>query len=112
MRKNTKQILSSRNKGSFAPVAKTDTQPLKSAKRNADAIIMQVAKAYKDRSRKEIQSWRMALTAIEHIETPRYNRYFDLQDDFQAFSENRISVYLIIQLFLSLHHLLIESAHP
>lgn len=81
MRKNTKQILSSRNKGGFAPVAKTDTQPLKSAKRNADAIIMQVAKAYKDRSRKEIQSWRMALTAIEHIETPRYNRYFDLQDD-------------------------------
>ncbi len=23
----------------------------------------------------------MSLTAIEHIETPRYNRYFDLQDD-------------------------------
>lgn len=81
MRKNTKQILNNRNKGFMTPVAKADTQPLKSGKRNADAIIMQVAKAYKDRSRKEIQSWRMSLMAIDHIETPRYNRYFDLQDD-------------------------------
>ncbi len=81
MRKNTKQILNSRNKAIFSPVAKTETKPIKSGKQNADAIIMQVAKAYKDRSRKEIQSWRMSLTAIEHIETPRYNRYFDLQDD-------------------------------
>ena len=81
MRKNTKQILNNRNKGFITPVAKTDTQPLKSGKRNADSIIMQVAKAYKDRSRKEIQSWRMSLMAIDHIETPRYTRYFDLQED-------------------------------
>ena len=81
MRKNTKQILNSRNKGFISPVAKTDTQPLKSGRKNADAIIMQVAKAYKDRSRKEIQSWRLSLMAIDHIETPRYTRYFDLQDD-------------------------------
>lgn len=65
----------------FTPVAKATTTPMKSGKTNANAIIMQVAKAYKDRSRKEIQNWRLALTAIEHIETPRYNRYFDLQDD-------------------------------
>ena len=58
----------------FNPVAKTETQPLKSGKRNADGIIMQIAKAYKDRSRKEIQTWRLALMASEHIETPRYNR--------------------------------------
>ena len=81
MRKNTKQILNNRNKGFITPVAKTDTQPLKSGRRNADAIIMQIAKSYKDRSRKEIQSWRMSLMAIDHIETPRYTRYFDLQED-------------------------------
>ena len=81
MRKNTKQILNNRNKGFIKPVAKTDTQPLKSGRKNTDAIIMQVAKAYKDRSRKEIQSWRLSLMAIDHIETPRYTRYFDLQDD-------------------------------
>ena len=68
----------------FNPVAKTETQPLKSGKRNADGIIMQIAKAYKDRSRKEIQTWRLALMAIEHIETPRYNRYFDLVDDLRT----------------------------
>lgn len=84
MRKNTRQILNNRNKGGFAPLAKADTQSLKSGKRNADAIIMQIANAYKDRSRKEIQSWRLALTAIEHIETPRYNRYFDLVDDLKT----------------------------
>lgn len=84
MRKNTKQILNNRNRGGFVPVAKADTQSLKSGKRNADAIIMQIANAYKDRSRKEIQSWRLALTAIEHIETPRYNRYFDLVDDLKT----------------------------
>jgi phage gp29-like protein len=84
MRKNTKQILNNRNRGGFTPVAKADTQSLKSGKRNADAIIMQIANAYKDRSRKEIQSWRLALTAIEHIETPRYNRYFDLVDDLKT----------------------------
>jgi len=81
MRKNTNKILNNRNRGVITPVAKTDTQPLKSGKRNADSIIMQVAKAYKDRSRKEIQSWRMSLMGIDHIETPRYTRYFDLQDD-------------------------------
>lgn len=81
MRKNTRQILNSRNRANFVPVAKTDTTAIKSGRKNANAIIMQVAKAYKDRSRKEIQSWRMSLTAIEHIETPRYTRYFDLQDD-------------------------------
>lgn len=81
MTKNTKQILNSRNRGFFVPNAKAETQPLKSGKKNADSIIMQVAKAYRDRSRKEIQSWRMSLMAIDHIETPRYNRYFDLQDD-------------------------------
>lgn len=81
MKKNTRRILNSRQRSNFTPVAKTDTQPIKSGKKNADAIIMQVAKAYKDRSRKEIQSWRMALMAIDHIETPRYTRYFDLQDD-------------------------------
>jgi hypothetical protein len=81
MKKNTKQILNNRNRGNFTPSNKSDTQPLKSAKQNANGIIMQVAKAYKDRSRKQIQSWRLALTAIEHIDTPRYNRYFDLQED-------------------------------
>lgn len=81
MRKNTNKILNNRNKGTFAPVNKTETQPLKSGKLNANGIIMQVAKAYKDKSRKEIQTWRMSLMAIDHIETPRYNRYFDLQDD-------------------------------
>lgn len=81
MRKNTNKLLNNRNKGTFAPVNKTDTQPLKSGKLNANGIIMQVAKAYKDKSRKEIQTWRMSLMAIDHIETPRYNRYFDLQDD-------------------------------
>ncbi|MCC9072464.1 DUF935 family protein [Flavobacterium sp. F-65] len=83
MRKNTNKLLNNRNKGFFSPVAKSDTQPVKSVKR-ADAIIMQVAKAYKDRSRKDIQSWRTALMAIDHIDTPRYNRYFDLVDDLKT----------------------------
>lgn len=81
MKRNPHKRLQSLTGQKFAPVAKTNTTPMKSGKTNANAIIMQVAKAYKDRSRKEIQTWRLALTAIEHIETPRYNRYFDLQDD-------------------------------
>lgn len=81
MRRNSLNRIKNNQRLNFAPVAKTDTQPIKSGSKNANGIIMQVAKAYKDRSRKEIQSWRMSLTAIEHIETPRYTRYFDLQDD-------------------------------
>lgn len=81
MRRNSLNKIKNNQRLNFTPVNKTDTQPLKSGKLNANGIIMQVAKAYKDRSRKEIQSWRMSLMAIDHIETPRYNRYFDLQDD-------------------------------
>ncbi len=66
------------------PVAKTDTRPLKSGKLNSNAIILQIAKAWKDRSRKDIQSWRVALAAMEHIDTPRFNRYFDLIDDLKT----------------------------
>ena len=66
------------------PTAKAETQPLRGGKRNADAIILQIAKSYKDRSRKDIQTWRLALMALEHIETPRYNRYFDLVDDLRT----------------------------
>ena len=81
MKRNSLNKIRNNQRLNLKPVAKAETQPLKSGRKNADGIIMQVAKAYKDRSRKEIQSWRMSLTAIEHIETPRYNRYFDLQDD-------------------------------
>jgi Protein of unknown function (DUF935) len=84
MKRNAINKIRNRQGQNFSPVAKADTQPLKSGKKNSDAIIMQIAKAYKDRSRKEIQSWRLALTAIEHIETPRYNRYFDLVDDLRT----------------------------
>ena len=66
------------------PTAKAETQPLRGGKRNADAIILQIAKSYKDRSRKDIQAWRLALMAIDHIDTPRYNRYFDLVDDLKT----------------------------
>ena len=66
------------------PTAKAETQPLRGGKKNADAIILQIAKSYKDRSRKDIQTWRLALMALEHIETPRYNRYFDLVDDLRT----------------------------
>ena len=52
MRRNSLNKIKNKQRLNFAPVAKTDTQPLKSGKRNADGIIMQVAKAYKDRSRK------------------------------------------------------------
>jgi hypothetical protein len=81
MKRNALNRIKNNQRLNFVPTAKADTQPLKSGKQNANGIIMQVAKAYKDRSRKQIQSWRLSLTAIEHIETPRYNRYFDLQDD-------------------------------
>lgn len=72
------------NRAKFMPVAKTDTQPLKSGRQNTDAIIMKIAKTFKDRSRKDIQSWRLALMAAEHHETPRFNRYYDLVDDLQT----------------------------
>ena len=84
MKRNSINKIRNAQGRNFTPVAKSDTQPIKSGKKNADAIIMQIAKAYKDRSRKEIQSWRLALTAIEHIDTPRYNRYFDLVDDLRT----------------------------
>ena len=67
-----------------AMASKPDTQPLKSGKQNADAIIMKIAKSFKDRSRKDIQSWRLALMAAEHHETPRFNRYYDLVDDLKT----------------------------
>jgi hypothetical protein len=63
------------------PKAVATTQPLKSGKQNTDSIIMKIAKTFKDRSRKDIQSWRIALLACEHNETPRFNRYYDLVDD-------------------------------
>lgn len=81
MKRNSLNKIKNNRGLNIKPMAKAETQPLKSGKKNADAIIMQVAKAYKDRSRKEIQSWRLSLMAIDHIETPRYTRYFDLQDD-------------------------------
>lgn len=84
MKRNSINKIRNRQGLNFKPTAKTDTQPLKSGRVNANAIIMQIAKSYKDRSRKEIQTWRLALTAIEHIDTPRYNRYFDLVDDLRT----------------------------
>lgn len=65
----------------LTPTAKTDTQPLKSGRKNSDAIIMKIAKSFKDRSRKDIQSWRNALLLADHTETPRFNLYYDLVDD-------------------------------
>ncbi|MDP2061319.1 MAG: DUF935 family protein [Flavobacteriaceae bacterium] len=67
-----------------SPTAMTDTMPLKSGSRNAAAIILQITKAFKDRSRKDIQAWRAALAATEHIDTPRFNRYTDLIDDLKT----------------------------
>lgn len=84
MKRNSINKIRNAQGRNFAPIAKADTQPLRSGKKNADAIIMQIAKSYKDRSRKDIQTWRLALTAIEHIDTPRYNRYFDLVDDLKT----------------------------
>lgn len=84
MKRNTLKQITNKHRQNFAPVAKAETQPLRGGKKNADAIIMQIAKSYKDRSRKDIQTWRLALTAIEHIDTPRYNRYFDLVDDLKT----------------------------
>lgn len=78
---NFKNKYKAKRTANFNPVAKTTTQPLKSGKQNADAIIMKIAKSFKDRSRKDIQSWRNALLATEHNDTPRFNRYFDLVDD-------------------------------
>lgn len=63
------------------PIAKSDTRPLKSGYRQTDAIIMKIAKAFKDRSRKDIRKWRMALMAAENPERPRLNFYHDLVDD-------------------------------
>lgn len=94
MTKNTNKIFNPKNKGSFSPVAKSDTQPLKGGKQNANAIIMQIAKAYKDKSRKEIQTWRLSLMAIDHIDTPRYSRYFDLVDDLKTDGTYRTQVLL------------------
>ncbi len=84
MKRNAINKISNAHRGNFKPLAKLDTQPIKSRKGNADGIIMQIAKAYKDRSRKEIQTWRLALMAVDHIDTPRYNRYFDLVDDLRT----------------------------
>lgn len=68
-----------------APTSMHDTQPLKSGgSRNAAAIILQITKAFKDRSRKDIQAWRLALAATEHTDTPRFNRYTDLVDDLKT----------------------------
>ncbi|URC14025.1 hypothetical protein [Flavobacterium sp. B183] len=83
MRKNTKTIINKRNRAVFSPSAKTTARPHNSSI-NPDAIIMQIAKDYKDRSRKDIDSWRKALMAIDHVEKPRYNRYYDLVDDLKT----------------------------
>jgi hypothetical protein len=68
-------------KENLTPVAKTSTQPLKSGSKNSDAIIMKIAKSFKDRSRKEIKTWRLALVQTEHRDKPRFNVYYDLIDD-------------------------------
>lgn len=71
-------------KATTTPIAKASTQPLNHSKKNDDAIIMKIAKSFKDRSRKDIQSWRLAILATEHSDTPRFNRYFDLIDDLKT----------------------------
>lgn len=78
---NFRKQYKAKGKPNLNPIAKATTKPLKMGKQNADAIIMKIAKSFKDRSRKDIQSWRLALLATEHYDTPRFNRYFDLVDD-------------------------------
>jgi len=52
-----------------------------STKKNDNSIILKIANSFKDRSRKDIQSWRQALLACSDPENPRFDRYFDLIED-------------------------------
>ncbi len=104
MTKNSRYKKTSNNRQNFNPVAKSTTQPMKYAKINADAIILQIAKAYKDRSRKEIQTWRRSLIAIDHIETPRYNVYYDLVDDLKTDGTYKTQSLLRMSATLSIGH--------
>ncbi|MDT8346855.1 MAG: DUF935 family protein, partial [Flavobacteriaceae bacterium] len=66
------------------PKAIADTRPLNSGGGRKDNIILQVAKAFKDRSRKDIQNWRLAIAAAENIEQPMFTRFADLVDDLKT----------------------------
>lgn len=66
------------------PKAEADTRPIRSGGGRSDNIIVKIAKAFKDRSRKDIQSWRLALVAAENAEQPIFTRYADLVDDLKT----------------------------
>ena len=52
-----------------------------STKKNKDSVILKITENFKDTSRKDIQGWRTALMSASHIETPKFNLYFDLVDN-------------------------------
>lgn len=66
---------------SIAPVnLNTGNQP-KNGRNNDDAIILQIAKSFQDKSRKDIDKWRKSLLAAENPERPRFTMWADLIDD-------------------------------
>ena len=52
-----------------------------SSPKRKNSKIVKIAKSFKDNSRKDIDSWRNALLAMQNPEEPRYDLYHDLIDD-------------------------------
>ena len=76
-------------------VNKAETTPLRNKKnKNLEAIIEKIAKSFKDRSRKDIDKWRMALMAAERWDNPRFNIFHDLVDDLKTDGTFRTQVQL------------------
>ena len=70
-------------KASKTPKNITSTIPRKRSgkNQNIDRVIDQIAKSFKDISRKDIDKWRQSLMLVSLHEHPRYNTYADLIDD-------------------------------
>ncbi|MDR2385704.1 MAG: DUF935 domain-containing protein [Tannerella sp.] len=56
-------------------------QPQQPANKTGGDIILKIAQEFQDRSRKDIQKWRQAITAAEDPENPRWYLMQDLIDD-------------------------------
>lgn len=68
-----------------AVVNKADSMPLRQMKNGKlEAIIDKIAKSFKDKSRKDIDKWRMAIMAADRWDDPRFQIFCDLVDDLKT----------------------------
>lgn len=87
-------------KKSYYPVKQA--QAKSTGKKSEDSIISTIVAEFQDRTRKDIQKWRKAMTAAEHPEEPRWALLQDLIDD--MIIDGHVESVLLIRDSATLNH--------